>query len=108
MRISDWSSDVCSSDLLKPSTSNATDSEVTEYSCPSAVTRSPSTSGRIDRKSVVLGKSVSVRVVLGGRRIIKKKRNINKRRRNIISTNHTLSHYISLIPLKQILQDLLL
>src|SRR3546814_15662687 len=31
------------------------------------------TEGRIDRKSVVYGKSVSVRVDLGGRRIIKKK-----------------------------------
>src|SRR3546814_12466371 len=32
---------------------------------------------RIDRKSVVSGKSVSVRVDLGGRRIIKKKKNNN-------------------------------
>src|SRR3546814_12789046 len=31
-----------------------------------------------DRKSVVYGKSVSVRVDLGGRRIIKKKKNNNK------------------------------
>src|SRR3546814_11623991 len=31
----------------------------------------------LDRKSVVLGKSVSVRVGLGGRRIIKKKKKIN-------------------------------
>src|SRR3546814_11557874 len=31
-----------------------------------------------DRKSVVEGKSVSVRVVLGGRRIIKKKKNNNE------------------------------
>src|SRR3546814_20028234 len=32
-----------------------------------------------DRKSVVLGKSVSVRVDLGGRRIIKKKRKVKKK-----------------------------
>src|SRR3546814_12823666 len=32
--------------------------------------------GILDRKSVVKGKSVSVRVDLGGRRIIKKKKNI--------------------------------
>src|SRR3546814_14614462 len=32
-----------------------------------------------DRKSVVSGKSVSVRVDLGGRRIIKKKKTVNKR-----------------------------
>src|SRR3546814_18793186 len=36
-------------------------------------------SGRKDRKSVVEGKSVSVRVDLGGRRIIKKKKTIDKR-----------------------------
>src|SRR3546814_17215509 len=34
--------------------------------------------GRIDRKSVVQGKSVSVRVDLGGRRIIKKKKNTTR------------------------------
>src|SRR3546814_14970174 len=33
---------------------------------------------RLDRKSVVEGKSVSVRVDLGGSRIIKKKKNTNK------------------------------
>src|SRR3546814_18934379 len=32
----------------------------------------------LDRQSVVKGKSVSVRLVLGGRRIIKKKKEINK------------------------------
>src|SRR3546814_20513165 len=111
MRISDWSSDVCSSDLesadmvgerggdLLPPTgqldeqhlqigtgNDATgifigsggilqgdndvverdDPFVTQHDCP-------------DRKSVVEGKSVSVRVDLGGRRIIKqKKKNKNK------------------------------
>src|SRR3546814_12061466 len=38
-----------------------------------------------DRKSVVEGKSVSVRVVLGGSRIITKK----KRKRNPVQTSHT-------------------
>src|SRR3546814_12016680 len=99
MRISDWSSDVCSSDLLP---------------CDDLVQRAPTQLNRIrapfhldhrrttevlgetcgvdgrrgdddlqlrplqrqplqvDRKSVVSGKSVSVRVDLGGRRIIKK------------------------------------
>src|SRR3546814_16034888 len=33
---------------------------------------------RIDRTSVVLGKNVSVRVVTGGRRLLKKKKNIEK------------------------------
>src|SRR3546814_18709948 len=36
----------------------------------------------LDRKSVVSGKSVSVRVDLGGRRSIKKKKNKNKKNRN--------------------------
>src|SRR3546814_17753184 len=36
-----------------------------------------------DRKSVVSGKSVSVRVDLGGRRIIKKKNNTNKKTEKI-------------------------
>src|SRR3546814_19270836 len=42
------------------------------------------TSGpRVDRKSVVSGKSVSVRVDLGGRRIIKKKKKIDYKTRRI-------------------------
>src|SRR3546814_15879325 len=44
---------------------------------PGFNTVSPS-SLRIDRQSVVEGKSVSVRVDLGGRRIIKKKKEINQ------------------------------
>src|SRR3546814_15852236 len=83
MRISDWSSDVCSSDLsslspspaprppLPPSTSSArsarpaTPSPAPDRSRPSA----PATSS--DRKNVVEGKRVAVRVDLGGRRHIK-------------------------------------
>src|SRR3546814_20064692 len=41
------------------------------------------TVNRADRKSVVEGKSVSVRVDLGGRRIIKKKTDIQERMTNI-------------------------
>src|SRR3546814_19096643 len=99
MRISDWSSDVCSSDLTSPS--------VFVLSCRSAILNSwPSktstswprmsvtmswplcesntnvsappppvmTSLPVDRKSVVQGKSVSVRVDLGGRRLITKQK----------------------------------
>src|SRR3546814_19114455 len=71
MRISDWSSDVCSSDLgLRH-----------EVPAPRDRLRQAQGDGRgrenraagADRKSVVLGKSVSVRVDLGGRRIITKK-----------------------------------
>src|SRR3546814_11242861 len=100
MRISDWSSDVCSSDLLRMNSPR----QLRSTPCPrrrlvtgdalAALSRSPTpwrsttsrtmsptwkwqhsrrVSRRADRKSVVKGKSVSVRVDLGGRRVIKKK-----------------------------------
>src|SRR3546814_20680701 len=104
MRISDWSSDVCSSDLspderalylaaaLGPGVSGtalrhgadliqtnrrvglAFESAVREADNLGAARRidSPSGTARQDRKSGVTGKSVSVRVGLGGRRNIKK------------------------------------
>src|SRR3546814_13542635 len=94
MRISDWSSDVCSSDLgLKPSSAGKQNflearevldldldgvALVTLSACESGlgrVTDGDEVLGftrALDRKSVVSGKSVSVRVDLGGRRIIKK------------------------------------
>src|SRR3546814_21052941 len=99
MRISDWSSDVCSSDLTAGLTLRDASGRL-YYAArhPSAVypdfnavpplvvnallfienreLLNPET----DRKSVVQGKSVSVRVVIGGRRIIKKKRTINTNR----------------------------
>src|SRR3546814_21052411 len=113
MRISDWSSDVCSSDLFKQEyptfpkdaflTSGAPVFNLTKLSerreaAPEIKHRMdydpieqkmvPNPRGRlllyreidptmeytIDRKSVVKGKSVSVRVDLGGRRNIKKKK----------------------------------
>src|SRR3546814_10488230 len=93
MRISDWSSDVCSSDL---------NSGVVLESAPGCLAVAKSRTAALhqlhlladrlnqgfywpilrevcrgagikDRKSVVEGKSVSVRVDLGGRRIINKK-----------------------------------
>src|SRR3546814_1035738 len=95
MRISDWSSDVCSSDLTDPldlgfgligGIVNAIlDAHIAAGSCLDHVPADQR--GPIvhfvkqpvhvpdhlagDRKSVVSGKSVSVRVDLGGRRIIK-------------------------------------
>src|SRR3546814_13551274 len=72
MRISDWSSDVCSSDLAPPRRATATWTSSCGPPALWATARSP-TRTCVDRKSVVLGKSVSVRVDLGGRRIIKKK-----------------------------------
>src|SRR3546814_17197393 len=100
MRISDWSSDVCSSDLVFARSAQRGRSTVSTrlpaipttcgWGCdhgegpPPAV---PSQAGfrpvrgvgrearrqQVDRKSVGKGKSVTVRVDLGGRSIIKKK-----------------------------------
>src|SRR3546814_15282910 len=86
MRISDWSSDVCSSDLIlkvntkpPPSESDSTD----DKSLPPVASRNPSACSlrmslklnhgarRSEERRV--GKELSVRVDLGGRRIIKKK-----------------------------------
>src|SRR3546814_17224952 len=93
MRISDWSSDVCSSDLIHivsglllpiwkrlPNESTRvyrlqTDTGeriVGRRVSPAWVAGATATGGR-DRKSVVSGKRVSVRVDLGGRRFITKK-----------------------------------
>src|SRR3546814_15833821 len=85
MRISDWSSDVCSSDLaclllIPPSTSTSM-----PLICPAAGLARKRIARATDRKSVVSGKSVSVRVELGGRRIIKKK-NKQKHRNNTLRT----------------------
>src|SRR3546814_14805522 len=95
MRISDWSSDVCSSDLSavlvrlshghirigtfqrllalgeRDNMEQLADYCLTRFPGPPPPDDAP---GRDeDRKSVVEGKSVSVRVDLGGRRIINKK-----------------------------------
>src|SRR3546814_16657341 len=102
MRISDWSSDVCSSDLIggacdrlakrrlaNPRRADQAQDGRLEFIHPllhgqvfdnalldlfqAIVVRVQQ-----DRKSVVEGKSVSVRVDLGGRRIIKKNKTDNK------------------------------
>src|SRR3546814_13262935 len=127
MRISDWSSDVCSSDLanLRPDIVSfiaelnvlqpyCTSDDAKTLACldsptktfPQGTSGAPcarprrrsrasapidagprftkedaadqSTAGIIDRKSVVSGKSVSVRVDLVGGRVIKKKKNKKK------------------------------
>src|SRR3546814_17665357 len=100
MRISDWSADVCSSDLPRPEQPDREPREAeqqdrdadrfvqlvsrekfgaivplerpAERDLESEPQRDEPVQ-REDRKSVVKGKSVSVRVGLGGRRIIKKK-----------------------------------
>src|SRR3546814_19178322 len=103
MRISDWSSDVCSSDLLphpvgpgafamvarvhddrvvdlaalleRPEQLPQPTVDVAQAVVIIVVEAVPAL--EIDRKSVVSGKGVSVRVDLGGRRIIKKKKSTN-------------------------------
>src|SRR3546814_11140820 len=97
MRISDWSSDVCSSDLLllesgllrlQPLNFGVAGgdirSDIRMDARESPIRTRADIAARnlnlapIDRKSAVSGKRVSVRVDLGGRRILKKKNNIEK------------------------------
>src|SRR3546814_18509514 len=97
MRISDWISDVCSSDLrklhgrarrpLRPVRRDAPRLDHRIYPGGGRGARAAPGGGRAcprhggDRKSAVLGKSVSVSVDLGGRRIIKKnKHNVGRAR----------------------------
>src|SRR3546814_19347823 len=92
MRISDWSSDVCSSDLRDYFLHAGKQRELVlaqqniirlhwkmeggelELHCHLAMSLSYNCFSKqnLDRKSVVMGMSVSVRVDLGGSRIIKK------------------------------------
>src|SRR3546814_19793842 len=119
MRISDWSSDVCSSDLAAGTTSKPTTSwpalarlraigrpmlprprnpmraiaaspipailvAFRPYRIPAGAGNPalPAAQAKVrDRKSVVSGKRVSVRVDLGGGRIIKKKNIQNKQKK---------------------------
>src|SRR3546814_13492385 len=101
MRISDWSSDVCSSDLFDWTLDGCgsmpfetrgrgmafvRDGDVNTLARPLRAAQMIPIAlaqqllvdlagrGQRDRKSVVSGKSVSVRVDLGGRSIIKKKK----------------------------------
>src|SRR3546814_18669765 len=77
LRISDWSSDVCSSDLCPARRADGAGGNRCRRTVP-AGRGDPARQHRRqlrDRKSVVEGKSVSVRVDVGCRRIIKKKIN---------------------------------
>src|SRR3546814_15359403 len=114
MRISDWSSDVCSSDLVqRPGPRDGVQPDRPREARP-PVREDPHRRGRYgpdpgrarhrrvlvgaggrrsdsarggERKSVVLGKSVLVRVDLGGRRIIKKKKHDRSIHKNIARIN---------------------
>src|SRR3546814_16954733 len=113
MRISDWSSDVCSSDLCSPHLGHLTTSSSAKLSQPHGATRPrlradvrqghrlPSRppgdrclSILSDWQSVVSGKSVTVRLDLGCRRCIKKK---------ITSATHTFHHTICNVIIHQYL-----
>src|SRR3546814_19645781 len=96
LRISDWSSDVCSSDLRirrspqrrardpggeaagiaagTPRDGGGLSARATRTLRPRLPR--PAVRHRGDRQSVVEGKSVSVRVYLGGRRILKQKKSL--------------------------------
>src|SRR3546814_17838875 len=100
MRISDWSSDVCSSDLGRgdrvPAAGRRDRHRAGARPAQAGAGQGQGRGGKdraqADRKSVVSGKSVSVRVDLGGRRIIKKKKdNINNPTQRIkaIQPTHT-------------------
>src|SRR3546814_11528443 len=98
VRISDWSSDVCSSDLIFPDGYDSTKmfwfvDGKTAYGGRAALL--PLLLSILkDRKSVVSGKSVSVRVDLGGRCIInKKKQTARGITISITSIKPTYCHY---------------
>src|SRR3546814_9178134 len=95
LRISDWSSDVCSSDLIHAAAEQCgalLHPAAARRGAPLRDRRAPAEARqgdgqfaarrgaghRPDRKSVVSGQSVSVRVDLGGRSIIKKKNDVHK------------------------------
>src|SRR3546814_16193962 len=72
MRIRDWSSEVGSSDLWPISICRRSASRKPSSRRRTACSTPTEALGRTDRKSVVQGKSVAVRVDLDGGRIIKK------------------------------------
>src|SRR3546814_20446912 len=84
MRISDWSSDVCSSDLKRVFLKRAGEAGERAYELTADFPVLPGDTLRLDRKSVVSGKSVSVRVDLGGRRSITK--HIQSDTKHLLST----------------------
>src|SRR3546814_14396873 len=90
MRISDWSSDVCSSDLKAKGGRHDRPPAREGSACLLAVPNLEADGHHLPaflgaRKSVVQGKSVSVRVDLGVRRIIKKKKKIQRKKLETLS-----------------------
>src|SRR3546814_18715476 len=108
MRISDWSSDVCSSDLylvvmsaiLPPRAADwpyGVQQLVEKLASIDALKGDPrlvELQRRIaDRKSVVSGKREAVRVDLGGRRILKKKKKAYKTKTDRVIVHHKLINH---------------
>src|SRR3546814_18695304 len=99
MRISDWSSDVCSSDLPdrcahprrdplgRVRTGRADPPGGPRRPARRLAPARPRCAAHADRKSVVEGKSVSVRVDLGGRRIIKKNKKVKYTKQTKINSH---------------------
>src|SRR3546814_12292358 len=102
MRISDWSSDVCSSDLAeaneeeKRRVEEKRRAEENAERNPVEVPAEPEVApAEVRSEERRVGKSVSVRVDLGGRRIIKKKNTKRKKRTADVKTqtiNQTLNY----------------
>src|SRR3546814_13324985 len=99
MRISDWSSDVCSSDLQAAGGTLAVVlghqrvghvASVGTGACQWCQKDAVGQGERTDRESVVKGKSVSVRVSPGGPRLIKNKISSHQNRNGIILAHHSL------------------
>src|SRR3546814_16450788 len=96
MRISDWSSDVCSSDLSPPQ-APAGPARRRSRAGPAATGRGAGRDGGARRSEERrVGKSVSVRVDLGGSRIIKKTKQTNRDATNRVRTYMRHKHHNSI------------
>src|SRR3546814_14013700 len=98
MRSSDWSSDVCSSDLggcTGPHCGVEGDRlRRVEIAAGGQWRGDAGSTPAVDRQRVVSGKSVSVRVDLGGRRIIKINLYTNNSR-HLHATTSPLTHHVT-------------
>src|SRR3546814_16356281 len=98
MRISDWSSDVCSSDVTNRSSGWRSGSRRGPIGAAAIAASASSSTPVKDRKSVVSGTSVSVRVDLGGRRTLNKKNTKKPTKHTHRQKQPDLSH-ICVIPI---------
>src|SRR3546814_20361326 len=101
MRISDWSSDVCSSDLAPLHARGVPDprdrGRREDHRCRDGDGIPPPVDGEAGRSEERrVGKSVSVRVDLGGRRIITKKKTTEHPSITQITSNHIYKQHYTL------------